>query len=432
MGSTTYTPNVVSSQTTITHRLIPKRSGKIDWNGIGLAGKGAVRIIQINQATGLWVISQQYYGGTNMEIKERLRVLRQANPGWIHWPKQVVPAGTPLVLPPAAKQLLTVPGAGKIVLDRGGSLSGIIAAYYKKNRGVTLTAAQIVKLVPTVAIANGIFDIDNELEPGWVIYVPDEAVDNACGTVLCTSNAHDTSQSDTLGQLELKFGVKGEDGNLIDLGELGYYSAEALFSEILGRSLAGELNQDVRLVKDLLRKNSVKINFVKDASRRITHITIKGSNRELANALGLNGTRYRVGSTAYEAAMKKYATETGQMAARTSIMATSLKALTNTGKSLAKGTLIGTGITLAMDAGPYVVNGEADKILTREFAVKAGNNVANNMIASGAGVAASAITVAAMSAAGCSVVPGIGTAVGFVVGFGVAVALSYFDVRWVK
>lgn len=422
--ATIYTPRRVTDRALITHDLPPKRSGAVEWGNLGLAGKGAVRIVEVKKSTGLWIIAQEHCDGSNAQVKEYVRVIRQANPTWTGWKGQIVPKGTPLVLPPKGKQFQKVPGAGKIIVDQGDSLWRIIERHYKNNRGLTLPPQKIANLVSTVAIINGIADVDHEIEKGWEIYVPDEAVDNACGTCLCTSEVHETDLEDTLGESEIKIQIHPTTGDT----RPARHELSKTDKEILGSVVSAQISGDLKLMSDLLRDNSVKVNQVRNAAGEVTHITIRGTNRDLAKKLGFKGTRYRVGSKAYESAMKSYAEETGQMISRTGKMSTIMSSM----KGVAKGAGIGAAVAVAIDAGTYIVNGEADKIMTREFAVEAGNDVANSLIASGAGAAASALTVAAMSAAGASVVPGIGTAVGFLVGLGVGLALSHLDVKWIQ
>jgi len=381
-------------------------------------GYGECKLLPIGATTGLWVLAQKHYGGTNMEIKERLRVLRQANPGWRGWPNQQIPAGTVLLLPPAARQFVAVPGAQKVIVDNGDGLYHIIDRHYRQKRGVKLTPAQIERLIPTVAAINAIFDINNELEPGWEIYVPDEAVDNACGTRLCNSPRHDTPKPDDPGNFSLRIDVNSQ-----LYAQLGNIGASTLTAKQVG---------DLTMIRDLFQKKFMQLTPVKDAAGNITHMRIRGTNRELLRVLGINGTYYRVGTESYAQAMRAYAQNTGTMVMQGASLGTGGSALFGAARNTAKSGAWGAVLTIGLDVGVYVYNGQSDKIMTRDFAMRSANNATNSAIAAGAGTLASALTVATMSAAGASVVPGVGTAVGFVVGLAVGAALSYKGVTWWK
>jgi hypothetical protein len=402
----------------LTHQLVSKRAGDVDSSRICLAGSGEARILPVTRTTGIWEIAQEHYTGTNFVLKERIRIIRQANPGWRTWRDQQVPAGTALVLPPADRDFVKIPGARVVVVDQGDGLSRIIQRHYQKERHLNLSTGQIARLIPTVAILNAIADVDNELEPGWQIYIPDEAVDNACGTLLCRSDKHDTNKPNDLGKFEVK----------IDIDSQLYLQTQNV---VVGVAVAERVG-DLAKIADLFENKIIRLLPVKDVMGRITHMKILGTNRDLIEALGIKGNYYRVGSEAYVEAMESYAAETGTLVTRGATLGTGLTAMSGALRSAGESSVWGAGLAISIDAGVMVYNGQSDQIMTKKFGLRAANDATSAVVSAGAGTLASALMVAGMSMTGCSVVPGIGTAVGFVVGLAVGAALAYGGVTWWK
>jgi hypothetical protein len=404
----------VSKVATVKHPVPVLRSGTASAQPI--SSYGETKLITIPKTTGLWVLAQQIYGGNNLQIKERIRVLRQANPGWRNWPAQEVPGGTVLLLPPPARQFLNVPGAQKVIVDKGDGIWHILERHYRTKRGIKLSIAQIEKLVPTVAAINAIHDLDNELEPGWELYVPDEAVDNATGTRICKSTKHNTPKPDDPGAL----------GVFIDMRKQSFGQKQNLIAS----TLTALVVKDLKMMSDLLEKKRMELTWVKDKAGNVTKLVIRGTNREALKALGISGTHYRVGSEKFVQAMEAFSKNTGTVITRGAQLSTVKSALPKAGQNFAKSGAWGAVFTVAIEVGTYVINGQADKIVTTNFGLRIANNTTNAAIASGAGTLMSAATVAGMGAMGGSVVPGIGTAVGFVVGLGVGAALSAWGPAW--